>query len=141
LETLKLQAARADTIAYAVAAGDVIVSTTPSTAPIITPDMVTSGSFIAAVGADNPDKQELDPKLFKGARILVDDLDQCATDGDLAHAIRAGVVTTADVAAGAEQGRSRDDEIVIFDSTGTGLQDVAAAVAAYEAARKQAPAD
>ncbi len=143
-ETLGLEVEIAATIANAVAARDVVVSCTPATAPIIMPDMVTAGSFIAAIGADNPDKQELDPELFANARILVDDVDQCASDGDLAHAIRAGIVTAADVAAtladlagGAKPGRARDDEIVIFDSTGSGLQDVAAAVAAFEAIGKQ----
>jgi len=62
--------------------------------------------------------------------------------GDLGHAIRAGVVSIddvaaslADLAAGARPGRTREDEIVIFDSTGTVVQDVAAAAAAYDAVR------
>ncbi len=141
-ETLGLEAAPATTVADAVAASDITVTCTIATRPLVTPDMVPAGCFIAAVGADNPDKQELDPGLFANARILVDDLDQCAEGGDLAHAIRAGTATRddvaatlADLAAGARPGRSREDEIVIFDSTGTGVQDVAAAAAAYDAVR------
>jgi alanine dehydrogenase len=102
--------------------------------------MVPAGCFIAAVGADNPDKQELDPALFATARILIDDLDQCAEGGDLAHAIRAGTATPedvaatlADLAAGAQPGRTGEDQIVIFDSTGIGIQDVAATATTYEA--------
>lgn len=142
-QTLGVEAAAATTLAEAVAASDITVTCTTATEAILMRDMVPEGSFIAAVGADNPDKQELDPGLFANARIIVDDLDQCAKDGDLAHAIRAGTVTVADVAAtlaelaaGARPGRTREDEIVIFDSTGTGLQDVAAAAAAYAAFRR-----
>lgn len=125
----------------AVGASDVCVTTTTSTEPLIDAGMVPLGCFIAAVGADNPDKQEIDPRIFATARIVVDDLKQTAIAGDLAHAVKAGIVgttdvhaTLADLAAGAKPGRTRDDEIVIFDSTGTGIQDVAAAAAAYEAA-------
>lgn len=142
-ETPGLNAATAATIPDAARSSDIIVTCTTSTSPILTTDMVMPGSFIAAVGADNPDKHEIDPALFANARILVDDPDQCASDGDLAHAIRAGTATLADVAAtlaqlaaGARPGRTCEDEIVIFDSTGTGLQDVAAAAAAYDAVGK-----
>ncbi len=141
-DTLGIEAAPATTVADAVAASDITVTCTTATEPIVTPNMVPAGCFIAAVGADNPDKQELDPGLFTNARILVDDLDQCAEGGDLAHAIRAGTATSdnvaatlADLAAGAEPGRTGEDEIVIFDSTGTGVQDVAVAAAAYDAVR------
>ena len=144
-ETLGLEAALAGTIADAVAASDITVTCTTATRPIVTLDMVSDGCFIAAIGADNPDKQELDPGLFARARIFVDDLDQCAECGDLAHAIRANsasadnvAATLADLAAGARPGRTRNDEIVVFDSTGAGIQDVAAAAAAFEVARKRA---
>ena len=127
----------------AVGASEVCVTCTTSTRAIIDAGMVSPGSFIAAVGADNPDKQEIDPQVFAEARIIVDDLKQCFLYGDLAHARRAGVVeandvdaTLADLAAGAKPGRTREDEIVIFDSTGTGTQDVAAAAAAFEVVRE-----
>ncbi len=142
---LGVEAAPAASISEATGSSDIIVTCTTAVEAILTPDMVDPGSFIAAVGADNPDKQELDPALFKDARILVDDADQCASDGDLAHAIRAGsathecvAATLAELAAGMKPGRVREEQIVIFDSTGTGLQDVAAAAAAYEAAQKNA---
>ena len=143
-ETLGLEASPVTTVADAVAGSDITVTCTTATRPIVTLDMVSAGCFIAAIGADNPDKQELDPDLFTSARILVDDLDQCAEGGDLAHAFRANVAapenvaaTLADLAAGAKPGRTRNDEIVIFDSTGTGIQDVAAAAAAFELAQKR----
>jgi ornithine cyclodeaminase/alanine dehydrogenase-like protein (mu-crystallin family) len=76
---------------------------------------------------------------------VVDILDQAAVSGDLHHAIAAGVMTRdavraelGEVVAGKKRGRLRDDEIVIFDSTGTALQDVAAAAAVYEKAIREA---
>jgi len=100
------------------------------------------GCFVAAVGADNPEKQEIDPVLMGRARILVDDLDQCASGADLAHALPAGTVTRedvhadlADLASGRKAGRNAPGELVIFDSSGSGVQDVAVAWGAYQAAR------
>ncbi len=73
--------------------------------------------------------------------IVVDMLEQAVTIGDLHHALAAGAVTTEDVraelgqvVAGVRPGRRSDDEIVIFDSTGMALEDVAAAAAVYERA-------
>jgi ornithine cyclodeaminase/alanine dehydrogenase-like protein (mu-crystallin family) len=98
--------------------------------------------FIAAVGADSPGKQELEPALVAAATLVVDLLEQCAEIGELQHALGAGLLTRervhaelADVVAGRRPGRTRLDEITIFDSTGTALQDVAAAVVVYEKAR------
>ena len=101
-----------------------------------------AGCFVAAVGADNPDKCEIEPALMARARILVDDLEQCASGADLAHALRAGVVSRehvhadlADLAAGKKVGRETSGELVIFDSSGSGIQDVAAAWLAYRIAQ------
>jgi ornithine cyclodeaminase/alanine dehydrogenase-like protein (mu-crystallin family) len=74
-------------------------------------------------------------------RLPVDLVEQCATMGDLHHALTAGVMTRADVRAelgevitGQKRGRTSDEEIIVFDSTGTALQDVAAAALVYERA-------
>jgi ornithine cyclodeaminase/alanine dehydrogenase-like protein (mu-crystallin family) len=120
---------------------DVRVTCTTSHRAFLEASDVAPGSFIAAVGADNPEKQELEPALLASATLVVDVLDQCAEIGELHHALAAGVVTRdrvhaelADVIAGRRPGRTREDEITIFDSSGTALQDVAAAVAVYEKA-------
>jgi len=114
---------------------------TPARAPILRREDVAPGAFVAAVGADNEEKQELDAPLMAASTIVVDILEQCAAIGDLHHAIRAGAVKRedvhaelAEVVAGRKPGRTRDDEITIFDSTGTALQDVAAAAAVYRKA-------
>lgn len=119
----------------------VIVTATTARSPFLTTDMVTLGAFVAAVGADSPEKSELAPDLMAASTIVVDVLAQCATMGDLHHAIAAGRVGLADVHAeladvvvGSKPGRTRPDEIAVFDSTGTALQDVASAAAIYERA-------
>jgi ornithine cyclodeaminase/alanine dehydrogenase len=73
---------------------------------------------------------------------VVDLVEQSAAVGELHHAIDAGLMTAADVhaelgeiVAGKIPGRTGDDEIAVFDSTGTALQDTAAAILAYERAR------
>lgn len=128
-------------LATAARASDICVTCTPSRQVILGAGDVNRGAFVAGVGADNPDKQELDPALLARSAVVVDILDQAATLGDLHHAIAAGVMTREDVraelgavVAGKTAGRRHDDEIVVFDSTGTALQDVAAAAAVYEKA-------
>ena len=120
---------------------DVIVTATTAREPFLDPGHVRSGTFIAAVGADSPDKSELHPELMSGACVVADVLAQCIAMGDLHHAIAAGVMRPGDVhadlaelVAGARPGRTSDDQVTIFDSTGTALEDAAAAVAIYEKA-------
>ncbi|HXT14234.1 MAG TPA: ornithine cyclodeaminase family protein [Gemmatimonadaceae bacterium] len=115
------------------------ITCTPSRQWFLAREHVAAGSFVAAVGADNPEKQELEPELLSANVVIADVLDQSATIGDLHHAITSGVMRRedvrgelADVVSGRIRGRRSDDEIVIFDSTGTALQDVAAAAVVYE---------
>ncbi|MCX6561026.1 MAG: ornithine cyclodeaminase family protein [Candidatus Aminicenantes bacterium] len=122
----------------------IIVTCTPSRKPYLMRAFVRPGTFIAAVGADSPDKRELDPALLADASVFVDILDQSAHVGELHHALDAGLLTIdnvrgelGDLIAGRIPGRTSDEEITIFDSTGTALQDTAAAAAAYlEAVRR-----
>ena len=120
---------------------EVCVTCTTSRRAFLGASDVAPGTFVAAVGADNPDKQELEPTLLASATLVVDVLDQCAEIGELHHALRAGVLTRervhgelADVVVGRRPGRTSPEEITIFDSSGTALQDVAAAIAVFEKA-------
>jgi len=120
---------------------DVIVTCTSSRRPFLTPDHVRPGTFIAAVGADSSYKQEIDPALFPRSLVVVDSLEQAAEIGDLHHALAAGTFARervhaelAEIVAGRKPGRRGADEIILFDSTGLGLYDVAAAARLYERA-------
>jgi len=93
-----------------------------------------------AVGADDEYKVEIEPVLMAAGTIVVDSLEQCATIGDLHHALASGVLSPRDVHAvladvvGRRPGRTSAGEITIFDSTGVAIEDVAAAAAVYERA-------
>lgn len=128
-------------LADALRRADVVVTCTPSRLPFLRREDVRPGTFIAAVGADSPIKSEIEPALMAAATVVADILDQCAESGDLHHAIEACTMTRADVhaelgdiVAGRKPGRRASDEVTLFDSTGTALQDVAAARLAYERA-------
>ena len=126
---------------------DIIVTCTSARHAFLTLDLVRPGTFIAAVGADNSDKQEIDPALYAASLAVVDSLEQAAEIGDLHHALAAGAVTTdhvhatlGEVLAGAKPGRRDATAITLFDSTGMGLQDVAAAAAIYDVRSPRVPA-
>lgn len=122
---------------------DVIVTCTTAHTRFLHPGLVESATLIVAAGADHPEKCELDPALMAGSVIITDVTVQCAAFGDLHHALTAGVVTTADVraelgqvVAGRIEARRTPHERVVFDSTGTAIQDVAAAELAWRCARE-----
>ncbi len=128
-------------LASAARQSDLCVTCTPSRSFFLRREYVAPGTFIAAVGADSEDKQELEPALLAASKIITDITEQCVTIGDLHHAIKQGLLTRADVhaelgeiVAGSKPGRTSRDDIVVFDSTGTALQDVAAAAVVYEKA-------
>ena len=107
----------------------------------MTAEDVQAGTFVAGVGADSESKHELAPDLLARSTLVVDVLDQCARIGDLHHALDQGVMARddvhaelADVVSGRRSGRRSPDEITVFDSTGTALEDVAAAAVVYERA-------
>jgi len=120
---------------------DIVVTCTSAQQAFLKRDLIRPGTFIAAVGADNVDKQEIDPALFACARVVVDSLEQCGEIGDLHHALLAGTIapdgvhaSLAEIVAGTKPGRRDAREITLFDSSGLGLQDVAAACALYRRA-------
>jgi ornithine cyclodeaminase/alanine dehydrogenase-like protein (mu-crystallin family) len=119
----------------------VCITCTPSKVPFIPTENIMPGTFIAAVGADNEEKQELFPELMVKNKIVTDITGQCATIGELHHAIEHKLITAdcvhaelGEIIAGKKPGRESNEEIIIFDSTGTALQDVASAAIVYEKA-------
>jgi alanine dehydrogenase len=143
ISDLRMSVIPVSNLTAAVRQSDICVTCTTSRQPLLGSDDVSPGTFIAAVGADNPQKQELHPSLMAASKIVCDILEQCAVMGDLHHALEAGVVTRANVyaelgelVAGKKPGRESQEEITIFDSTGMALQDVAAAALLYEQAQR-----
>lgn len=123
---------------------DIIVTCTTASQYFLTKEMARPGAFIAAVGADSPNKQEIEPRLMAEAKVVTDLTEQARRIGDLHHAIAQRALSVEDVhaqlgevIAGLKAGRATEEETIVFDSTGTGLQDVAAAIAAYRGAMAQ----
>jgi ornithine cyclodeaminase/alanine dehydrogenase-like protein (mu-crystallin family) len=141
---LSIEVTPVDDLPSALSLTDVLVTCTPSRAAFVRRKDVRPGTFIAAVGADDENKQEIEEALLAASAVVVDLLPQAALIGDLHHAIARGLMRAEDVraelgtvVAGRVPGRASSEEITIFDSTGIALQDLAAAVAVYERARGQ----
>ncbi len=120
---------------------EICVTCTTSTEFLIGPEDIAAGTFVAGVGVDWERKRELSPALLAKSLVVVDVLNQCAAFGDLHHAIEAGAMSADDVhaelgqiLAGVRPGRTSVDDVIVFDSTGMALQDVAAAAVVYERA-------
>lgn len=109
------------------ARADVIVTTTPSTEPLLSSVMIRPGTRIVAVGADSPGKQELDPRILARGRVVVDSIAQCIDHGETGWAVRGGLI---DPTALIELGTLLEtpvafapEEIVVADLTGVAVQD------------------
>lgn len=127
----------------AVTDADIIVTATPSRNAILMHEWIQNGVHINAIGADAPGKQELDPRIMRRAKIVVDSLKQCRIIGEIQHALSQGLIKDSDIHAeigeiliGKKKGRESDDEITLFDSTGIAAQDIAAANVVYQLAKK-----
>jgi alanine dehydrogenase len=140
---------RSDAAAEAVGAGvassreealaaDTIVTVTPGREVVLPEGALQPGQHVSLMGADGPGKAEIAPEELARARVFCDDWEQASHNGELAHAVDAGVVTRERVTdlgavlAGDAPGRASDDEITVFDSTGLAIQDLAIALAALE---------
>ena len=131
----------------AVEGADVVITATPSRAPIVRAEWLAPGAHVTAIGADGPEKQELEALVLARAdKVVVDRLDQCLRLGELHHAVEAGLLAAGDVwaelgevAAGRKPGREAEGEITVADLTGVGIQDAAVAnVVVSEAMRRGA---
>jgi ectoine utilization protein EutC len=118
---------------------DVVITCTPSHDPIVRASWVHAGLHITAMGADIPDKQELESAVLRRANLLVCDLKaQCFARGEFHHALSDGVLAAdvdvtelGDLTSGRAPGRQRDDDISVCALTGVGVQDTAIALLAF----------
>jgi alanine dehydrogenase len=121
-------------------AADIVVTVTPGKSVLFEEGAVRPGQHVSLMGADGPGKQEIAAAELARVRAFCDDWEQASHNGDLAHAVEAGmlargaVTQLGDVLAGSAQGRRSADEATVFDSTGLAIQDLAIALAAVERA-------
>lgn len=121
------------TAAEAIADAHIVVTTTPSTEPLVTESMLHPGLHLTSVGSDAESKQELAPDLLARADLVAcDSLPQSLRLGELRGAREAGVDVSGVVELGRviedpAVGRTSPTEMTVCDLTGTGAQDTAIA--------------
>ena len=121
----------AGSLAEAVAASDVVITVTPSRKPVIMKEWVKPGTHFSCIGADMEGKEEIDPEIFRNAKVFADDKEQCIRVGEMEIPVKSGVISRDDirgeigqVITGQIEGRTNDDEITVFDATGLALLDL-----------------
>lgn len=134
-----------DTVRETVSNADVLITVTPSRKPIVMDGDVPEDVHICAMGADAPDKEELDPKILKrpNVKIVLDDWEQATHSGEVNVPLSNGIIskddiygTICDIVAGKKPGRT-SNETTVFDSTGLAIQDCAVASVVYRKALKE----
>jgi alanine dehydrogenase len=122
------------------AQADVIITITSAFAPSLLDVHVRAGTHLACMGTDTRGKQEVEAAVLARATVFADEAAQSIVIGEAQHAVAAGLIDESDIVQiGAvvnrtHPGRSRADEITLFDGTGVGLQDLAVAAAAVKLA-------
>ena len=127
-------------LAKAVSEADIIITVTPSRNPIIKREWVKPGTHFSCIGSDMEGKEEIDPEIFRGARVFGDDLEQCKRVGEMEIPLKKGTIAEAElggeighVLTGEVTGRENDEQITIFDATGISALDLITAKIALEA--------
>ncbi len=96
-------------------------------ATILTPDMITPGMHLNAIGGDCPGKTELHPDILHNARVVVEYEPQTRIEGDIQQLPVDFLVTEFwKIATGIEAGRKDDEQITVFDGVGFALEDFSA---------------
>lgn len=121
----------------AVRAADIVVTATTATAPLFDAVWVRPGTHVSSMGSDSQGKQELPAMLFDRAALFCDLPSQSTTIGDLQHyrGDRERIAAIGEVLVGRRPGRTGEDAITVFDSSGIALQDLYVAhhlIAAFE---------
>ncbi len=125
-------------------AADLLVTMTPGHEVLRPEGALRPGQHVSLMGADGPGKAEIAVEELVRTHVFCDDWEQASHNGELAHAVEAGVLgrervtQLGEVLAGTASGREHEDEITSFDSTGLAIQDLAIALAAMERAAELA---
>jgi ornithine cyclodeaminase/alanine dehydrogenase-like protein (mu-crystallin family) len=122
-------------LALACQQADIISCATTSKEPLIAARNLKAGTHVDLVGGFRPDMREADDALMAAAALFVDTYaGACNEAGDIIQPQQAGLITSASVLAelaelvhGKHAGRQHAEEITIFKSVGTALEDLCAA--------------
>jgi len=120
---------------------DIVCTLTPAHQPVVQNIWLKPGTHINAVGADAEGKEELEPSILNDAIVVVDDLRQAIHAGEINVPISRGIyrkeqifATLGEIIAGHKQGRTNNEMITVFDSTGLAIEDIAVAGLVYKKA-------
>jgi ornithine cyclodeaminase len=124
-----------DNLEHAMRDADIVSLATSSSTSIINGDWLVDGQHLDLVGAYRPDMREVDDACIQRAVIFVDTLEgTLAEAGDLIQPIKAGVIEETAIVAdlhalcsGTCAGRQTEDDVTLFKSVGTAIEDLAAA--------------
>jgi len=134
-----IDASAVDSPREAVTGANVVVTATTSTEPVFPADALAEGALVVAVGAYTAEMQELEPEVFdRAARVFADVPEEVAATGDVTATDldESDLIPFSSVLSG-DAGRQRDDELLVVESVGSAVMDVAAATEVYEAARER----
>lgn len=123
----------------AVSSADIVITATASPIPVVETGWVRPGTHISAMGADIDGKQELQATLVKSATLYTDIIEQSVTIGEYQEAFERGVIKRSDITPigtiiDRDFARVSDQEITLFESSGTALQDLVVAQVVLDAA-------
>jgi ornithine cyclodeaminase/alanine dehydrogenase-like protein (mu-crystallin family) len=141
-ERLKMPVDAVDTAEAAVRDADIVVTSTTASQPVLNGAWLRPGMHINAIGANFPQKRELDGGAVLRADIIaVDSREQAKIEaGDLIQAFESdpsrwdSVRELAEIAAGRIPGRAHPNDITLFKSNGIAIEDVVTASRVYEKA-------
>jgi alanine dehydrogenase len=117
---------------------DIVTTLTPATEPFISSDLIRQGTHLNGVGADSKTKIEFEPEVLKKSKIVIDDLAQCIHSGEIYQGLEKGIVKKADliplgdVLLGKAKGRTSEEDITFFKSTGVAFEDLITAILVFE---------
>ena len=141
-ETLRqrgFDASVSDDLESAVQAADIVSCATLATEPLVQGEWLRPGQHLDLVGAFTFGMREADDEALRRARVYIDTEDAIHEGGDVAIAVRDGTIaseqivgTLHDLCRGAVQGRRGATDLTLFKSTGTALEDLAAATLVWD---------
>ena len=129
-----------DDLEAAARAADIVTCATLSRTPLIRGEWLKEGAHLDLVGAFNLEMREADDEALRRSRLFVDTKAALKEGGDVAVALRQGAIAASHVVGdlatlgrGDVRGRNSPREITAFKSIGAAIEDLAAAVAVWEA--------
>ena len=135
LDRPKLRVAATDDLEGAVRGAHVITCATMSESPVVLGDWLQPGTHLDLVGGFKPTMRETDDTAIARSRVFVDTREGAMREGgDIVQPLESGVIGEEDIAAdlfdltrGKRAGRRYYDQITLFKSVGSAIEDLAAA--------------